>query len=412
MSDIGIKVKLFGLGGAGMHIVNAFDQKSGGLMECHLLDTDAKALASMQTVDSHIIGKEVCRGLGCGGDVELAKRAIDLHREAIISWLEDADVIILVAGLGGGAGSAFSLLVAELAEKTKAITLGFFVLPFSFEGARFSKGESFISELRPSLHGIFSIPNDILLQEGDSDQTALNGFEMGNRWILNSLSSLSNVLFKKGIIDQDLGSLKQLFQARGGKSLFAVTSDTDIFDLENDTIESHIESFLLNPLLHREDSPKDLDGLMIVIQGNQSLELSIIHKVASLIAENFNFKKDILISAYIDDSLINSLKISVFGKAEIDQIVNPKDLKDDLFSDDESRSEKILDKKKSPNLLKVHRSKLGKKREKELDDQKEFAFIDKEEDRGYFVDSISTLYKGINLDRPTYLRKGIKVKFK
>ena len=59
MSDIGIKVKLFGLGGAGMHIVNAFDQKSGGLMECHLLDTDAKALASMQTVDSHIIGKEV-----------------------------------------------------------------------------------------------------------------------------------------------------------------------------------------------------------------------------------------------------------------------------------------------------------------------------------------------------------------
>ena len=73
MSDIGIKVKLFGLGGAGMHIVNAFDQKSGGLMECHLLDTDAKALASMQTVDSHIIGKEVCRGLGCGGDVELAK---------------------------------------------------------------------------------------------------------------------------------------------------------------------------------------------------------------------------------------------------------------------------------------------------------------------------------------------------
>ena len=56
---------------------------------------------------------------------------------------------------------------------------------------------------------------------------------MGNRWILNSLSSLSNVLFKKGLIDQDLGSLKQLFQARGGKSLFAVTSDTDIFDLWN-----------------------------------------------------------------------------------------------------------------------------------------------------------------------------------
>lgn len=412
MNDIAIKVKLFGLGGAGMHIVNAFDQESGGLAECYLLDTDAKALATMQTVNSHLIGKEQCRGLGCGGDVELARKAIHSHREAISSWLEGADVIILVAGLGGGVGSAFSLFLAELAEKTKAITLGFFVLPFSFEGARFSKGENFISELRPSLHGLFSIPNDLLLQEGDADQTALNGFEMGNRWILNSLSSLSNVLFKKGIIDQDLGSLKQLFQARGGKSLFAVTSDTDIFDLGNNAIESHIEALLLNPLLHREDLPKDLDALMIVIQGNQSLELSIIHKVASIIAENFNFKKDILISAHIDDSLINSLKISIFGKSEIEQVIDKKGLKDDLFTDGEPSSEKILEKKKSPNPLKVHRSKLGKKREKEVDDQKEFAFIDKEEDRGYFVDTSIKLFKGINLDQPTYLRKGIKVKFK
>lgn len=412
MNDVGIKVKLFGLGGAGMHIVNAFDQESGGLVECHLLDTDAKALTTMQAVNSHLIGKELCRGLGCGGDVNLANKAIDLHRESIQSWLEDADVIILVAGLGGGVGSAFSLLIAELAKKTKAITLGFFVLPFSFEGARFSKGENLISELRPSLHGMFSIPNDLLLQEGDADQTALNGFEMGNRWVLNSLSSLSNVLFKKGIIDQDLGSLKQLFQARGGKSLFAVTSDTDIFGLENDAVESHIESLLLNPLLHREDSPKDLDGLMIVIQGNQSLELSIINKAASLVAENLNFKKDILISAYIDDSLINSLRISIFGKSEMDQLSDRKGPNDDLFLNGESNAKKISEKKKSPNPLKVHRSKLSKKREQELDDQKEFAFIDKEEDRGYFVHSSIQLYKGINLDQPTYLRKGIKVKFK
>ena len=65
-----------------------------------------------------------------------------------------------------------------------------------------------------------------------------------------------------------------------------------------------------------------------------------------------------------------------------------------------------------PKISGVHFFWEGKKREKELDDQKEFAFIDKEEDRGYFVDSSTTLYKGINLDRPTYLRKGIKVKFK
>lgn len=412
MNDVGIKVKLFGLGGAGMHIVDLFAQESGGSFECHILDTDAKAMAAMQNVETHLVGNDICRGLGCGGDVDLAKKAISSHRETINLLLVDADVIILVAGLGGGVGSAFSLLLSELAENTKAITLGFFVLPFSFEGARFSKGENYMNELRPSLHGMFSIPNDLLLQEGDADQTALNGFEMGNRWILNSLSALSDVLFKKGIINQDLGSLKQLFQARGGKSLLAVSPDTDIFDFGGDAIEAHIQSLLMNPLLHQENQAKDLDGLMIVIKGNQSLELSIIHKVASSIAQKFNFKKDILISAYLDDSLINSLKISIFGKSEIDQIVKNKKSADDLFLEDETSSQELSKKKKSPTALKIHRSKLGKKGEKELDDQKEFAFFDKEEDRGYFIDSSSNLFKGINLDQPTYLRKGIKVKFK
>ena len=109
MNTVGIKVKLLGLGGAGLNIVNAFDQKSSGLVECHVLDTDAKAIAAMQLTDTHLIGKEVCRGLGSGGDVGLAEKAIKLHLEEISTWIEGADVIILVAGLGGGVGSAFSL---------------------------------------------------------------------------------------------------------------------------------------------------------------------------------------------------------------------------------------------------------------------------------------------------------------
>ena len=180
----------------------------------------------------------------------------------------------------------------------------------------------------------------------------------------------------------------------------------------NESIETHIESLLLNPLLHREDSPKTLDSLMIVIQGNQSLELSVIHKVASLIAEKFSFKKDVLISAHVNDSLINSLNICIFGKSEIEKTVEKTSPKSDLFSEDESNSEKTLGQKKSPNPLKIHRSKLGKKKEKKVDDQKEFAFVDKDDDRGYFVDSSVVLYRDINLDQPTYLRKGIKVKFK
>ena len=67
MKDHSIQVKLFGLGGAGMNVVEAFAKESSMPVECRLLDTDAVATEAVHHGRVHLIGQDYCRGLGCGG---------------------------------------------------------------------------------------------------------------------------------------------------------------------------------------------------------------------------------------------------------------------------------------------------------------------------------------------------------
>ena len=57
----------------------------------------------------------------------------------------------------------------------------------------------------------------------------------------------------------------------------------------------------------------------------------------------------------------------------------------------------------------VHKSKLNNK-ERVLEHQDEFQFIDRDADRGYFVKTDHNEYGGEDLDVPTFMRKGIKIK--
>ena len=416
-SEISLNVKVLGLGGAGLNIIEAFSEANHPGVTCYALDSDARALESISKADTMLIGQPICRGLGCGGDFKTAEKAVEANKTELMALIEGVDVLILIAGLGGGIGSALAEKITAFASDSGVLTLGFFMQPFSFEGARFSFSESIRDGLRPHLHGLFSIPNDLLIQEGGNDQTALVGFQKGNDWILNSLRLMINLLYKKGIIDQDLGTLKRVFSQQGGKSFFAVSDQNDRFELEGDSIAGFVDSFLLCPLFHLEVRPENLDNLLIIIKGGPDLELSVIHKITSEITKKLNFKNSLNVGAFIDPSSLNSLEVCILGKTEIHDTTSNVSPSNDLLSEDQAGDSMAYSKNNSERgnsnkRNKVHRSKLTSKLAIPLDQQEEFRFFDKDQNRGYFQDTDKNMYKGLNLDHPTYLRKGIKIRIK
>lgn len=139
-------VRIIGVGGAGCNIVRTLQANSvqaiyDGSVEFMGVDLGAQSRPSAGTSKGLATDGPQIRAIslapyGAGGQVNAARVAALCHIDALNSAANGADTVILVAGLGGGAGSGVSPIIASLARKSGAVTIAAAVMPFDFEGVR------------------------------------------------------------------------------------------------------------------------------------------------------------------------------------------------------------------------------------------------------------------------------------
>ena len=404
------KIKIIGVGGAGTNAVDSLKLENFGAVLLAAINTDAQALKHSSITEQLVIGRTVTHGLGAGGEPEIGKAAADSDRAAIAQLVAGMDLIILVVGLGGGTGSAVVSVIAEVAAKTDALVLAFATLPFSFEGARRKRiAEGSIGELRQLVHGLIPLPNDVLLQEGEEDTSVLNAFAIADRWIGRGVDSLCAMLLKTGLINQDLGSLRSVFHEHGGRTIFGTGKA-----IGPDYVKNALEDLFICPLLHLGDRPSQLDRVIVNVIGGADLGIAQVNEVMSLVSKRFGSREDIVIGAVIDENRHESLEICILGKSDINVVA--------AVTDEHSAPRKatlegglgleteIAQGNRLPRP--VHSSKLSKGKLPVESSQDEFTFIDAEAQRGYFEKTDRNEYNGEDLDVPTYMRRGIKIKIK
>jgi cell division protein FtsZ len=407
------KIKIIGVGGAGTNAVDALKLDDFENVRLAAINTDAQALANSSIAEKLMIGRTVTRGLGAGGEVDIGKAAAESDRDAIATLIGDMDLIIMVVGFGGGTGSAAAPIVAEVAAKTGALVLAFVTLPFSFEGQRRKRiAEVGVGELRKLVHGVIPLPNDVLLQEGEGDTSVLNAFAITDRWIGRGVNSLCAMLLKTGIVNLDLGSLRSVFQGQGGKTIFGTGVASG-----GDYVKDALDDLFICPLLHLGDRPAQLDRILVNVIGGADLPISRVNDIVSQVSKRFGSREDIVFGAVLDQSRSDSLEICVLGKAEMERRVPVQQLQpvDEAPSPLEAMAGSGLQSGIAEDdlpLQPVHDSKLGCKKTPVNDDQDEFTFNEVDAQRGYFEKTDRNDYKDEDLDVPTYLRRGIKIKLK
>lgn len=403
-----VQIKIIGLGGAGTNVVNKLKLEDLAGVQLAAINTDAQALnQASEVAERLVIGRKVTRGLGAGGDVEIGRAAAEDDRDAVAGLIGDADLIILVVGLGGGTGSAAVSVVAEVAAKTDALVLAFATLPFSFEGpARKAIAESTIGELRQLVHGMIPLPNDALLQEVEEEASALNAFAVADRWVGRGIHSLCAMLLKTGLINQDLNSLRSVFQDRGGKAVFGTGSAQGAGYVEN-----ALQDLFICPLLHLGDRPGQLDRILVHVIGGSDLGIAKVNQIVSEVGKCFGAREDIVFGALIDDSCEQSVEICVLGKAEMDTARSTAPEPDPPQSVTTGLGLETEISRDTRPPRPVHSSKLSRKKKPDTN-QDEFTFIDANAQRGYFEKTDRNDYNGEDLDVPTYLRRGIRIKIK
>src|SRR4030095_2114494 len=209
-------IKVVGIGGGGVNAVNRMIEVGLKGVEFIAINTDAQALLMSDADVKLDVGRELTRGLGAGAQPDVGREAAGEHSEEIEELLRGADMVFVTAGEGGGTGTGGAPVVASIARKLGALTVGVVTRPFSFEGKRRSnQAEAGIVALRESCDTLIVIPNDRLLQMGDAAVSLMDAFRSAAEVLLNGVQGITDLITTPGLINVDFADVKGIMSGAG-----------------------------------------------------------------------------------------------------------------------------------------------------------------------------------------------------
>src|ERR687898_431463 len=209
-------IKVVGIGGGGVNAVNRMIEVGLKGVEFIAINTDAQALLMSDADVKLDVGRELTRGLGAGANPEVGRKAAEDHKDEIEEVIKGADMVFVTAGEGGGTGTGGAPVVASIARKLGALTIGVVTRPFAFEGKRRAvQAESGIEELRNECDTLIVIPNDRLLQLGDRNVSVMDAFRTADQVLLSGVQGITDLITTPGLINLDFADVKSVMSGAG-----------------------------------------------------------------------------------------------------------------------------------------------------------------------------------------------------
>jgi cell division protein FtsZ len=299
-------IKVVGIGGGGVNAVNRMIEVGLKGVEFIAINTDAQALLMSDADVKLDVGRELTRGLGAGAQPEVGKNAAEDHRDEIEEVLKGADMVFVTCGEGGGTGTGGAPVVANIARKLGALTIGVVTRPFSFEGKRRQvQAEAGIDELRNQCDTLIVIPNDRLLALGDRGISMMDAFRQADQVLLSGVQGITDLITTPGLINLDFADVKSVMSG-AGSALMGIGSARG----DNRAVEA-AEKAISSPLL--EQSMDGARGVLLSIAGGSDLGLFEINDAAQLVTDAAHPDANIIFGAVIDDALGDEVRVTVIA---------------------------------------------------------------------------------------------------
>ena len=427
-------IKIIGVGGAGIAILNAIKQL---LPEATLaiVDTDATALAK-STIENQICLIE--SGEGSGGDTNIAKSACAKHATELETLLKDSRLIVLVAGLGGGTGSVVAPILSKIAsENPECEVISFTVSALAIEGDEKTnlavRAQNYLSK---RCLASFSLPNDIILAR--QNLPIVEAYSQANASIANTVYALAKMLSSNGIVNIDFPTFVKLFSDNKEVQKCAYASFGRGF--AESAVDDAIEELQKSPLLPQNFSAKTM---LLALRCSPTFEMNKMQRLLELASQKFGSPARMAFGAITDDSLDSTIEVCAIGlcnhqetervpteevSVEPETFSNTNDISDNSEPVQVEQQQNVeiqvappperIDVSTPPvpveperkSFFGFGRRRKVKKGESEAEKlQTEFTFMELSEQRGFFQDTPPNIRNGVDLDVPTYMRKGIKI---
>ena len=304
--DSVVNIKVIGVGGGGNNVVNRMVRTGTKGVDFIAINTDKQALTVSAATYKIQIGEKLTNGQGAGSDPEVGRKSAEENRNQISKALEDADMVFITAGMGGGTGTGAAPIVADIAKELGILTVGVVTKPFRFEGMRRMKqAEGGINELRNKVDSLVIIPNERLKLATDQKITMLNAFEIADDVLQQAVQSISDLIKNTGFINLDFADVSAVMKDAGRAHMGVGRA------AGKNKAEEAAKMAISSPLL--ETSINGAKGVLINVTGSMDIGLEEVETAANLVQEAAHPEANIIFGAAFDDTLEDELRVTVIA---------------------------------------------------------------------------------------------------
>jgi cell division protein FtsZ len=406
------KIKILGVGGAGCNAVTHLAHQQLPGISFAVLNTDAGALAQSPVEPQLVLGAKSMRGLGTGGDTERGRAAAEQDAASIRALCQTFDLVVLVAGLGGGTGTGASPVIARIARDCGALVLGIALMPFDFEGMRRQRQAlAGLEDLKSNADGVICLPNQKLLKLVDPAVPFAEGLKAMNDFVAEVVRSIWTLIAKPGIVPMGFANLCAVTQNRHGESCFAIGRGRG-----EQRARQAVEQAITHPLVEGGSLLGEATTVLVSIVAGAGLSMAEVHQVMERLSRAAD-SAHIIMGAAIDESLGDALTVTLIAaRSEMGEGApsrlsaiphgNESDAEEDVVGapttavprHSRQNTPPIAPEKSGPTQI-ARARKPGRMRQGQLPLE---IFS-----RGRFEKSEPTIHHGQDLDVPTYIRRGV-----
>jgi cell division protein FtsZ len=408
-------IRIFGVGGAGVVLGDALNHGEFSGADFAAIDTDAQSLAaSSATIKVHLETK-LLRGLGTGGDPERGHALAEEQFSTLKSACEGAEVVLILAGLGGGSGSGVSPVLARAAKEMGALVLAFVTLPFLCEGNR-RQQQAFngLEQLKATADGVICLPNQKAFKLIDENTSVLETFRITGGFLIEGVRGVWQLLTRPGLIQIHFDDLCGLVRDRHSESAFAFVETAGPA-----RSREIVEKLLAHPLLDEGRALAGASAVLVSLTGGKNLTMSEVNRVMEKINSQCDGAK-VIMGAAIDAGMANKLSVVLIAarnSAERIEAVAAANLAEPNFVPglpEVSRNSmtpsprfdhRLLSGSPVPPPDRGGRPNRVRRPGKSTMTQGQLPLTIVS--RGRFDKSEPTIHKGEDLDIPTYIRRGV-----
>ena len=317
--DIGqANIKVIGVGGAGNNMVNWLYKKGVQGAEIVAVNTDQQHL---DATDAHIkvlIGRDLTRGLGAGGNPEIGRAAAEESREDLTKILRDTDLVFITCGEGGGTGTGSAPIVAEIAKLEGAIVVGVVTIPFETEVGRIEKAKEGLNLLKQYADTLVVIDNNRLLDIAP-DLPIMEAFSVADEVLASMVKGITETISLPSLINLDFADVRTILST-GGVAIVGVGESNG----KENRVDEAITDALNLPLL--DVTIEGAKGALIHVCGGNDMTLAEANSVAQRIYEKMDVTNSMVIwGARVSDEFNGYIRVmllitgisspQIFGKS-------------------------------------------------------------------------------------------------